>query len=428
MFSTLDLAFIGALLLSPSAATPISHRSISGGLRVSRSTAKAFAPAAPIARTDNYVALKRSKGTPRSAAYLHALRHAQNGGGSSPLIPEGGGVEYIMDIQFNSVDVKVIVDTGSSDTWLAESGFRCVDASGTAQNASACGFGATYPSSFGANQIKNTNFNISYGDGEFVTGDFGTADITIAGITVPQQTAALGTYAYWNGDGVSAGLLGLAYDALTSQYSGTDPTKDSNANRILYNPIFTTMYKTGLSSAMFSMAIERGVGGFLAFGGLPPVNPTGGWANTTIQKMKLSSGSQDYAFYTMTPDGFSINGNSTKTTDQYIVDSGTTLVYAASSVAQAINNAFSPPAVLDSGYYNVNCNATAPQTGVTIGGTTFFINATDLILPNSDGTCTSGIQDGGSGPYILGDVFMTNAVVIFDVGAAQLRFAAHESY
>ena len=238
----------------------------------------------------------------------------------------------------------------------------------------------------------------------------------------------MGTYAYWNGDGVSAGLLGLAYDALTSQYSGTDPTKDSNANRILYNPIFTTMYKTGLSSAMFSMAIERGAGGYLAFGGLPPVNSTGGWSNTTIQKMTLSSGSQDYAFYTMTPDGFSINGNSTKTTDQYIVDSGTTLLYAESSVAQAINNAFSPPGVLDAGYYNVDCNATAPQTGVTIGGTTFLINGTDLILPNGDGTCTSGVQDGGSGPYILGDVFMTNVVVIFDVGAAQLRFAAHESY
>jgi hypothetical protein len=189
MFSTLDLALLGALLLSPSAATPISHRSISGGLRVSTSTAKAFAPAAPIAQTENYAVLQRSKGTSRSAAYLHALRHAESGG-SAPLIPEGGGVEYIMDIQFNSVDVKVIVDTGSSDTWLAESGFRCVNATGVAQNASACGFGATYPTSFGANQIKNANLNISYGDGEFVTGDFGTADITIAGITVPQQTVS----------------------------------------------------------------------------------------------------------------------------------------------------------------------------------------------------------------------------------------------
>jgi len=227
---------------------------------------------------------------------------------------------------------------------------------------------------------------------------------------------------------VSAGLLGLAYDALTSQYSGTDPTQDSNSNRVLYNPIFTTMYKQGLSTAMFSMAIERGTGGYLAFGGLPPVNTTGGFTNTTIQKMTLSSGSQDYAFYTMTPDGFSINGQATATSDQYIVDSGTTLLYAASAVASAMNSAFSPPATLDGGYYSVACNATAPQFGVTIHGTTFLINGTDLILSNGDGTCTSGVQDGGSGPYIPGDVFMTNVVVIFDVGAAQLRFAAHVSY
>lgn len=130
----------------------------------------------------------------------------------------------------------------------------------------------------------------------------------------------------------------------------------------------------------------------------------------------------------MTPDGFSINGNATATSDLYIVDSGTTLLYAASAVASAMNSAFSPPATLDGGYYSVACNATAPKFGVAIHGTTFLINGTDLILSNGDGTCTSGVQDGGSGPYILGDVFMTNVVVIFDVGAAQLRFAAHESY
>jgi aspergillopepsin I len=192
MFSPLDLRLLCAasvILLTPCAATPLAHRSVSGSLRVATGTAKAFAAAAPIVQTENYAVLQRSKGTPRSAAYLHALRSARNGG-SSPLIPEGGGVEYLMDIQFNQVDVKVIVDTGSSDTWLIESGFRCVNASGISQNASACGFGATYPTSFGANQIKNTNLNISYGDGEFVAGDFGTADITVAGITVPQQTVS----------------------------------------------------------------------------------------------------------------------------------------------------------------------------------------------------------------------------------------------
>ncbi len=195
MFSAPDLRFLyaaAAVLLTTCEATPLAHRSISGSLRVTTTTAKAFAPAAQIVRTENYAVLQRSKGTPRSAAFLHALRHAANGG-SSNLIPEGGGVEYLMDIQFNQVDFKVIVDTGSSDTWLIESGFRCVNASGITQNASACGFGATYPNSFGANKIQNTNFNISYGDGEFVTGDFGTADITLAGITVPQQTVSVST-------------------------------------------------------------------------------------------------------------------------------------------------------------------------------------------------------------------------------------------
>ena len=57
----------------------------------------------------------------------------------------------------------------------------------------------------------------------------------------------------------------------------------------------------------------------------------------------------------------------------------------------------------------------------------FYINAADLIL-DSDGSCFTGIDDGGEGPYILGDVFLKNVVAVFDVGASEMRFAAREFY
>lgn len=41
------------------------------------------------------------------------------------------------------------------------------------------------------------------------------------------------------------------------------------------------------------------------------------------------------------------------------------------------------------------------------------------------GTCMSGINDGGdNAPYVVGDVFLKNVVVVFDVGATELRFRA----
>lgn len=234
---------------------------------------------------------------------------------------------------------------------------------------------------------------------------------------------ALGTSAFWNGDGISSGLIGLAYPSITSAYQGTDPT--ANTARVGYDPLFTTMYKAGLSSAMFSMAIERGNGGYLAFGGLPPVSGVNAtFAAAPIQILTSRAGS--LSFYTITPDALAYTGSAKTQKSQYIVDSGTTLVYLPTATAKTVNNLFSPKATLQQGTYVVSCTAKAPSFGVKIGGTTFQVSAADMILKDPSGVCISGIQDGGSGPYILGDVFLQNVVAVFDVGAAQMRFASHK--
>jgi hypothetical protein len=63
---------------------------------------------------------------------------------------------------------------------------------------------------------------------------------------------------------------------------------------------------------------------------------------------------------------------------------------------------------------------------VVISGVEFWINPADLIyrdlMDPMTGYCAVAIASGGSGPYILGDVFLQNVVAVFDVGAAQLRF------
>ena len=54
-----------------------------------------------------------------------------------------------------------------------------------------------------------------------------------------------------------------------------------------------------------------------------------------------------------------------------------------------------------------------------------------MILDAGDGTCITGIDDGGSATsdlFILGDTFQKNVVTIFDVGAVELLFAPNEDY
>ena len=182
---------------------------------------------------------------------------------------------------------------------------------------------------------------------------------------------------------------------------------------------------------MFSLAIERGTaGGYLALGGLPPVTFDPTFTSAPIDVLSIAP-QLGVAFYTITVDSYDYAGSSSSSS-QAIVDSGTTLIYAPSDVAKSVNAAFSPPAQLlqNQGAYFVNCNATAPAFSVKVAGTEFAVNAADLIYEDSvdsaTGLCLTGIQDGGSGPYILGDVFLQNVVAIFDVGAGEMRFAPHQ--
>ena len=115
---------------------------------------------------------------------------------------------------FGTETFEAIVDTGSSDTWLVETGFKCVNITDSAPLPEAdCYFGPTYNVTDTFKQIPDENFNITYGDGEFLTGIVGTEEVTLAGIKVKQEVALV-NYAAWEGDSTTSGLIGLAYPAL----------------------------------------------------------------------------------------------------------------------------------------------------------------------------------------------------------------------
>lgn len=177
-------------------------------------------------------------------------------------------------------------------------------------------------------------------------------------------------------------------------------------------------------------------GGYVAFGGLPPVQGVNGtFAKTKIEILSGASDlGNDLAFYTITPDAVTYPGAPSSNKDQYIVDSGTTLIYAPSDTAKAVNAAYKPAATLDTQnqVYTVDCKATPPKFGVTIGGTTFYADAQDMISGADDpsqqvnGKCVTAVQDSGSsGVSILGDAWMKSVIAVFDVGASEMRFAVH---
>lgn len=372
----------------------------------------------------------------------------------APFTSIAGSI-FTVPVTIGGQAFQLVVDTGSSDPWVASTTFTCLDTpTRTTENQAYCSFGPLYDrtKSTTFTQIPNRNFNVSYADGENLNGNMSTETISIGGINVSQQMFGVVEQAAWYGDSVSSGLIGFAYSTLTSAYAGNDPSKDVKGQQISYPTLFTNMYKRGLAAPIFSIALSRNStnSGLLAIGGIPNIPYSPYFATVPIQPVGINAttGEYVYQFYSVIIDGwawsasqnaqFNMAGTSNRMkTDlvgngtQVIIDSGTSLVYAPNNVAAGIAASFNPPAVFDSseGAYSVNCNAVAPLVGVSIGKKIFYINPVDMFIQGPTlGQCYLGIQPNMGGLTILGDVWMKNVLAVFDIGAEQMRFAAREFY
>lgn len=348
----------------------------------------------------------------------------------------------------------MVVDTGSSDPWLVVTGFSCYDpVDDSPQDEDFCAFGPLYESTQSSTfvPIADENFNISYADGEYLTGSLAYESFRMAGIDVSSQQFGVVDQAAWNGDGMSSGLLGFAYRTLTSAYAGSNDSSDVRGQTLLYNPLFVNMYENEGVPPVFSMAIDRiqSNGGVIGIGGIPDIPHAPFWATTDIHPVNVngSDGQPVYEFYTIDIDGFAISNSTSSQFNPYdnenvyktqlmgngtdvIVDSGTSLCYVPNDIAAEVANSFSPTAHYDTSYdvYFVDCDATAPVFGVCIEEKIFFVNAEDMIVQINNDLCVIAVQPNLGGLNILGGTFMKNVLIVFDIGAEQLRFAARQFY
>ncbi|KAK8058368.1 acid protease [Apiospora phragmitis] len=327
----------------------------------------------------------------------------------------------------------MIPDTGSADTWLMSSSFKCLDRSHQQQDQTACNFGPSFAGNFSGGRIADEHMNISYGGGDSLNGDMGYADITVAGITVPKQQMSLVTSASIRGNGIFSGILGLGMRGLTTSYTGSDPSNDGPATAKEYAPFVETM--SNKVDPLLSVAMSRDEGrSSVSFGGLPPNVTTGEFATTPIRQMSVNGGPKHYMYYGLMPDNMKVGNTETNQTWSkpagMLVDTGTTLNYFPADVAQTINNLFVPPAeYAGDGTFAVRCDAAPPGIEIGIGGKAVRINPSSLILPETkqsyaDGDyCLSGVA-ANAGLSILGDAFLEELLVVFDVSdKKQMKFA-----
>lgn len=214
-----------------------------------------------------------------------------------------------------------------------------------------------------------------------------------------------------------------------------------------YPPVFSLALNRTLVSTTSNTQPSKTSGGVLAFGGLPDVSyDPESWVQTAIIPVSASV----YTYYSIKVDGFNITApmGSTVTPRNYaasrqsiIVDSGTTLIYLPDRIADYIASLFQPAATYNAntGLYIVSCQAIVPAVGVNIAGTSFFISADDLLNRGSGavggtgtgagaGQCVLAIQRTDGGAAVLGDSWLKNVLVVFDLGANKIRVARRDIY
>ncbi|KAJ7780462.1 acid protease [Mycena olivaceomarginata] len=356
-----------------------------------------------------------SKKVPRRKAKVDALAALRGGVVSRnayttvPLAGSNMDTDYLVNVTIGGQNFSLVIDSGSSDTWVPQAGFSCFNLTGSPVPQTTCNFGST---GFNPNSSKtfelyqNVSFNQTYGTSEYVAGPIALETVSIGGLEVSRQVVPIPNVAAWTGDGVLSGILGLAFPNVTSLFNTSDPTTAS-----IKKPYSTLHLVT--TRADFSIALDRPTTeqaetdlytpnlGLLAFGGIAPVPVI---HNTSVT----------FFWYTLPIDSYNFPGsenipearNASLGNGTTVLDTGTAVNLVPAPVAAGYAAAFAPPAELvtvsGATLYAAQCNATVPQFSVTIGGQAFSMDPRDQLA-----------QGGpliASDFHLLGDSFLRNVV------------------
>merc|ERR1711862_277698 len=134
----------------------------------------------------------------------------------------------------------------------------------------------------------------------------------------------------------------------------------------------------------------------------------------------------DKSYWEITLDSLALDGKKIGSTAKAIVDSGTSLMAGPTADVKAVADALSLGSILGK-EYTVDCDKQY-KIAYTIGGADYVLDEKAMVISNAGGQCLFGMMaidvPAPRGPlWILGDVFMRQYYVKFDVGQERLGFA-----
>ncbi|KAK8162383.1 aspartic peptidase domain-containing protein [Phyllosticta citrichinensis] len=324
--------------------------------------------------------------------------------------------------------VQLVIDTGSSDTWVPD---RLSDVC----KRTGCKYGVferKLSSTFEELSARG-KFSIGYEDGTEVGGKYFSDTINMGGLNMTHMIMALGTNITGaeNSPEVQGGVMGIGYKTGES-------IVETNPGKIYANVPAELLQQGHISSLAYSLWLNHDDAKFgnILFGGVDTEKYQGDIIAVPIVR---SSDTGLYDKLTVALSGLAVTEKSGKKVyDRQdlavpaVLDSGSTITSLPDDLATRILHGVGAAKI--GGIWAVSCALGSQGASINFSfgganGPTIAVPFEDLLVPFASlpnvpqqfkglkkaPACILGIGKAGNGPVILGDSFLRSAYVVYDL-------------
>lgn len=355
------------------------------------------------------------------AKYGFAKPHGKRASADIPLTNQQIDASYFatVDIGTPPQSFDLVMDTGSSDLWVAD----------TSCTSCPRGIPLFDPSKSTTAQLSNTPTNIKYGSGE-VAGQRAQDVVSMGGFNISNQVfLAVDQLSSGLLDGSLAGIMGLAFATIAATDSKPfwQALSDTNQLTTPEMSFFLTRVRGDPSAS------ELEPGGVFTLGGTNSSLFTG-----DIEFLDLAGNTP--TFWLLDLSAITVQGKNVPVTTGNsalsAIDTGTTLIGGPTRDVQAFwAAAGGQPVPSEPGFFSFPCS-TEIEASMSFGGKLWPMNSKDMNLgPIAPGSsqCLGGIFDlsqgsnivsgGGNPNWVVGATFLKNVYSVFRASPPSVGFA-----
>ncbi|CAI4056807.1 hypothetical protein SUVZ_02G2700 [Saccharomyces uvarum] len=330
--------------------------------------------------------------------------------------------------------VQSVVSEISYDTTITDTDATATqDSTSSALETIDCATYGTFDSSKSSTfQSNKTDFSITYGDLTFASGTWGHDQLNLNNLNVTGLSFAVA-----NKTNSTVGVLGIGLSGLESTYSGA--TLSSAQESYTYNNFPMVLKNSGaIKSAAYSLFLNdtNAKHGSILFGAVDHGKYSGDLYTIPIINTLQRHGYKDPIQFQVTLQGLGLaKGDNdselttiTTTKIPALLDSGTTISYMPVELVEMFADKVGASYSSKVGYYLMDCiTDTENDINVVFDFGGFYISGNlssyQLSADSSSDVCILGFAPQSDSTVILGDNFLSNVYVVYDLDNMEISMA-----